>query len=165
VKGAGALLLKTAVFSVLVPGTVAFTLPWLLLRRDPHPPRFEMPYAFGLLPLALGVAIYLRCAWDFVVTGLGTPAPVDPPKTLVVTGLYRWVRNPMYVGVLSAVLGQALLLGSLFLVQYAGWVFVAFLLFVVLYEEPSLERRFGQEYLEYRRAVPRFLPRLTPWKP
>lgn len=160
-----AALLKTAIFSLLVPGSVAFTVPWLLVRGGPHRVHVELPWSLGVLPLAMGVAIYLRCAWDFAVTGLGTPAPIDPPKTLVVAGLYRWVRNPMYVGVLAAILGQTLLLRSLSLLEYAGWVFLGFFLFVVLYEEPSLARRFGESYAAYRRAVPRFVPRLGAWRP
>jgi len=160
-----AALLKTALFTLVVPGTVAFGIPRLIVSEWGGPALFSFPWVLGFLPLALGAAIYLACAWDFAVHGLGTPAPVDPPKTLVVRGLYRYVRNPMYVGVLTAVMGQAVLFRSRGVLLYAASVLAGFFLFVVVYEEPTLARMFGEEYAAYRRAVPRFLPRITPWRP
>jgi protein-S-isoprenylcysteine O-methyltransferase Ste14 len=112
----------------------------------------------GLLPILLGIAIYLWCAWDFTFTGRGTPAPIDPPKELVVRGLYRYTRNPMYVGVLSILLGEALIFGSKRLFEYTAVVFGFFYLFVLLYEEPILRQKFGESYQAYCRAVPRWLP-------
>jgi protein-S-isoprenylcysteine O-methyltransferase Ste14 len=100
----------------------------------------------------------------FVTEGLGTPAPVAPPQRLVVGGLYRYVRNPMYVAVLSCVVGQALLFGRASLWVYGALVTVAMVAFVRLYEEPNLARRFGADYEAYRRAVPGWLPRLRPWR-
>jgi protein-S-isoprenylcysteine O-methyltransferase Ste14 len=100
----------------------------------------------------------------FALKGIGTPAPVAPTRHLVVSGLYRHVRNPMYVGVVLAIVGQALWLGSMALLGYAAAVFAAFFLFVLLYEEPALRRQFGAEYESYRRHVPRWLPRIQPWK-
>ena len=148
-------LIKTAIFTVLVPGVVGLYIPYRLLgRTDLGAFRY-----LGLIPIALGAAIYFWCAWDFAVAGRGTPAPIDPPKELVARGLYRWVRNPMYVGVLSVVLGQALLFGSPIVAEYAVLAFAFFHLFVVLYEEPTLGAKFGEGYALYRRTVPRWLPR------
>ena len=101
----------------------------------------------------------------FVREGRGTPAPVAPTERLVVGGLYRHVRNPMYLAVEAAILGQALLLGRSVLLAYAGVIGVAFWAFVRLYEEPTLARRYGEEYEAYRRAVPAWWPRLRPWRP
>ena len=113
---------KTLLFTVLVPGTVAGWLPqWLLEeQRRAFPHHFHPSHYGGATLLATGAAIYLWCAWDFTMTGLGTPAPIDAPKVLVVKGLYRWVRNPMYVGVLSVVLGWTFLSKSLELPGYAA---------------------------------------------
>jgi protein-S-isoprenylcysteine O-methyltransferase Ste14 len=99
------------------------------------------------------------------VEGLGTPAPVAAPERLVVGGVYRFVRNPMYVAVLAAIVGQALLLGRLVLLLYAAGTWVAVAAFVRYYEEPTLTRRFGEDYEAYRRAVPAWWPRLRPWDP
>ena len=109
-----------------------------------------------------------RAGWAFVrfvVEGFGTPAPVAAPERLVVGGVYRYVRNPMYVAVLAAIVGQSLLLGRLGLLLYAGVVWVAVAAFVRFYEEPTLTRRFGADYEAYRRAVPAWWPRLRPWEP
>jgi protein-S-isoprenylcysteine O-methyltransferase Ste14 len=154
------LALRAAAFTLLVPGTVTVAVPAALLlsgaglRLDLGPPAFV-----GLAPLAVGVALYLWCVSDFVLRGRGTPAPIDAPKELVSRGLYRFVRNPMYVGVAMILLGEVLLLESLALLAYAALVCAAFHLFVVLYEEPNLRRRFGEPYVEYCRSVPRWLPR------
>jgi protein-S-isoprenylcysteine O-methyltransferase Ste14 len=113
----------------------------------------------GLLVLVLGVGLYLWCAGAFTFIGKGTPAPIDAPKTLVVQGPYRWVRNPMYLAVLSVILGQALLFRSVLLVGYALLVWVVVHLFVVFIEEPSLRGQFGGSYEEYLRQVPRWIPR------
>ena len=154
---------KTLVFTLVVPGTVTFVVPrWLLASRSsPDLPPGGRP--IGLTMLLAGTAIYLWCAWDFAVTGRGTPAPIDPPKKLVARGLYRHVRNPMYLGVLSAILGQALLLGSTGLFGYAAFVALAFHLFVVSYEEPTLRARFGPQYDRYCSEVRRWWPRASPW--
>ena len=108
--------------------------------------------------MLLGASIYLWCAWDFTFAGRGTPAPIDPPKALVVRGLYRYMRNPMYVGVLSILVGEALFFESRTLFEYAAIVFIFFYLFVVLYEEPVLKQKFGEPYQRYRQTVPRWLP-------
>jgi protein-S-isoprenylcysteine O-methyltransferase Ste14 len=109
----------------------------------------------GLVLIVCGAAVYLLCLFEFM-RAKGTPAPIDPPKELVVRGLYRYTRNPMYVGVLSLILGQAVTLYSLPLLFYAGVLFVTFHLFVVLYEEPKLTRMFGESYRNYRHTVPRW---------
>lgn len=155
-------LVKTAVFTLVVPGMVAGYVPWTIARREALRPRLELPFALGLLPILVGAAIYLWCAWEFATRGLGTPAPIDPPKTLMARGLYRHVRNPMYVGVLSAILGEALLFGARVLLGYAVCVFAAFAAMVLLYEEPALRSAFGEAYAEYCRRVPRWIPRRSP---
>jgi protein-S-isoprenylcysteine O-methyltransferase Ste14 len=111
----------------------------------------------GLIPL---VASFVR----FVFEGLGTPAPIAPPQRLVVGGFYRYVRNPMYVGVVSVILGQALLLGDVRLLWYGAILWLGFHLFVLVYEEPTLRQMFGESYIIFCANVPRWIPRLVPWK-
>ena len=154
------LFLKILIFTVLVPGTVAGYIPWDIVRDRP----FVMtPLVFpAALCSVVGVAIYLWCAYDFAVAGRGTPAPIDAPKQLVVRGLYRYVRNPMYVGVMSVLAGWSLLFPSQTLLNYTLGTFVVFNLLVFFYEEPALERQFGDEYLSYRSKVSRWLPRMRP---
>jgi protein-S-isoprenylcysteine O-methyltransferase Ste14 len=157
------LLLKNVLFTILVPGMVAVYVPLRIIARPASGLTFEWrPYQIvALLPLTLGGAIYFWCLWDFAVSGRGTPAPIDAPKRLVVRGLYRYVRNPMYVGVLLVVAGWAMYLRSTAVLIYGGFLWIAFQLFVVLVEEPSLEKKFGQNYQDYRRTVHRWLPRGT----
>jgi protein-S-isoprenylcysteine O-methyltransferase Ste14 len=116
------------------------------------------PY-FGVVPIFAGALIYLWCALDFTFAGKGTPAPVNPPKELVMCGLYRYLRNPMYIGLTVIVLGEALLWESIVLFAYTAAIFLSFHLFVVLYEEPVLKRKFGESYQRYCESVPRWLPR------
>lgn len=142
-----------------MPGTVAGVVPWLLRDRAaaPAPAGAFWP---GAALLALGAAVYLHTAfWGFALRGGGSPAPVAPTARLVVEGLHRRVRNPMYLGVLLMVAGQASMTWSGTLLAYACALAVVFHLFVVLYEEPTLRRQFGGEYEEYLRRVPRWLPR------
>jgi len=154
------LLLKNILFTVLVPGTAVVLLPYLVLgpsgRSTPEP--WGAPQLAAVPLAAAGLLIYLSCLWDFARRGRGTPAPIDPPRVLVVEGLYRYVRNPMYVGVFLVLLAEVLFFESRALALYiVGWsVFVN--LFVILYEEPALRRRFGFSYEEYRRAVRRWVP-------
>ena len=110
------------------------------------------------VPSVLGFAVALRCVWDFGRTGHGTPAPIAPPKSLVISGPYRYVRNPMYVGVEFLIVGEAIFFGSWRLLEYAALVAVGFHLFVVLYEEWALKRKFGTAYEEYCKTVPRWIP-------
>src|SRR5580700_10423619 len=151
-------LLKTLVFTVVVPGTVAVVIPRYLIGGFSVPAFGPLP-AFGCLAIVLGACIYFRCAWEFAVRGLGTPAPIAPTKFLVVSGLHRYVRNPMYIGVWLVVLGEAALFHAPLLIAYAAFLCLPVYLFVIFYEEPTLHRQFGTSYDEYRRAVPRWIPR------
>ena len=151
------LFLKNLAFTVLVPGVVAVVVPFLLAGRPVFEPRWPIVIA---LPIAvLGCAMYTWCVWDFAFFGRGTPAPIDAPRKLVVHGLYRFTRNPMYVAVLAIIMGWAIHLAEASLLIYWIVVAVAFHLFVVFYEEPSLRRAFGREYDDYRAAVGRWIPR------
>jgi protein-S-isoprenylcysteine O-methyltransferase Ste14 len=153
-------LLKTLVFTVLVPGTVAGYVPYLLRDRTFRPAAAPLAL-LGAMPLLAGLAVYLWCAWDFATAGRGTPLPLDAPRRLVVRGLYRFVRNPMYIGILLLLAGQAIFFASLPTVWYALGVALCFHFFVIFYEEQALRRRFGQSYSEYRSQVPRWAPRLS----
>jgi len=148
---------KTLIFTIVVPGSVGVYIPYRLRRHGPHP--VTVLGMVGLPAAAAGLAVCLWCAWDFATFGRGTPFPLDAPKRLVVRGLYRLVRNPMYCGVLLMILGQALWFRSVVTLWYALGAALLFHLFVILYEEPALERRFGDSYQEYRKAVPRWIPR------
>ncbi len=152
-----ALLLKNLLFTVLVPGTVAVYVPLLTVgSRSPAP---GPPFVMGFTLLVVGAAIYTWCVWDFATFGRGTPAPIDAPKKLVVRGLYRYTRNPMYVGVLTVILGWAALFGTTRLVFYALVVGTCFHLVILLYEERHLRAEFGGQYEAYCSQVSRWLPR------
>jgi protein-S-isoprenylcysteine O-methyltransferase Ste14 len=156
---------RTTIFAGLFMGTVGIYLPryFGLLSGGFH----GDARLLGLVPFCLGTYIALRCAFAFGWTGRGTPAPWDPPRRLVVSGMYRYVRNPMYFGMALFLIGEWLLWGSDFrrALEYFAFFVVAVTLFVVLYEEPTLRRKFHDDYAEYSRSVPRFLPRLQPWEP
>jgi protein-S-isoprenylcysteine O-methyltransferase Ste14 len=154
-------------FLVAAPGVVAILVPWYISGWHAGPPFFGLPaLAFAGYPLGcLGAVGVLDSFRRFAIEGLGTPAPPFPTERLIVTGFYRFVRNPMYVGVIALIAGQALVLGDKTLMFYAAFVWVAFHLFVVFYEEPTLTRRYGREYANYRAAVRRWFPRLKPWRP
>jgi protein-S-isoprenylcysteine O-methyltransferase Ste14 len=153
----------SALFFVVAPGVVVGLVPWWLTRWElrPAPMAFR---ALGALVLVVNLPVLVSAFVRFVRDGLGTPAPVAPTERLVVSGAYRYVRNPMYVAVIGAIVGQALLLGQPVLLGYAAVVAALVVSFVRLYEEPVLRRQFGAEYETYRRAVPGWLPRLHPWK-
>lgn len=158
-------MLGSAVFLVIAPGFVAGLAPWWISRWRIDSPFFGMllfRVAGGAL-IALGSVGLLDSFARFAVQGLGTPAPVFPTRHLVITGLYRYVRNPMYVAVVSTILGQALLFGNLSLLEYGAVVWVLFQIFALAYEEPTLRAAFGAEYERFRAAVPRWIPRLTAW--
>jgi protein-S-isoprenylcysteine O-methyltransferase Ste14 len=157
----------SAAFFVLAPGGVAGLVPWLLTRwRLQEPLPFWLPLrVLGAAVLLAALAVLISAFVRFALEGLGTPAPVAPPDRLVVGGLYRYVRNPMYLAVLSLVIGQALLLGQLVLFAYAAVVCTAFTAMVRWHEEPALHRQFGGQYDTYRAAVPGWLPRRRPWQP
>jgi protein-S-isoprenylcysteine O-methyltransferase Ste14 len=152
--------LRTLLFTLLVPGSVLVLVPAALIAGGVGPPLHLGPARWvGILPLALGLVAILRCFVEFVRRGRGTPAPYDPPRELVVAGLYRVVRNPQYVGVLLVAVGEALLAEAAALLGYAAFLASAYHLFVRYYEEPTLGRLFGEAYTRYREAVPRWLPR------
>ncbi len=154
------LLIKNLIFTLLVPGTIGYVIPVALLR---HPPAAGGPVAaLGGIAVAVGSAIYLWCLYDFATVGRGTPAPIDPPRSLVTRGLYNHVRNPMYVGVLTVIAGWALIFRSTVIALYGAGVLVSVHLFVLLYEEPHLRRVFGPAYVAYCGQVRRWLPRLGP---
>jgi protein-S-isoprenylcysteine O-methyltransferase Ste14 len=159
-------LLRTAIFTAIVPYTVGLWLPTRVHRAFSESPFRSEPERWqiilSLLLLLAGAAIYLWCAWDFSVKGLGTPAPIDAPINLLVNGLYRFVRNPMYVGVFLLIASRAMLFWSLPIVLYLALVATCVQLFIVLYEEPHLRKTFGEQYLEYCRRVPRWIPRIRP---
>jgi len=144
-----------------VPGTVAILIPRWLLGGFFRPESTPLTWLGGIVFLC-GAAIYFRCAWEFAVRGRGTPAPIAPTKYLVTTALHRYVRNPMYLGVALAILGEAAIFRSLHLVIYAGVMLLIAHVFVLTYEEPTLAQHFGESYEEYRRTVPRWIPRLRP---
>jgi len=158
----GAAAIGSSLFMALAPGTVAGLVPWWLTGWRGHPWWPPAPVFGGALVLAGGVVLVQAFA-RFVVEGLGTPAPVAPTQHLVVGGLYRYVRNPMYLAVVAVILGQALLFGRLVLVVYAAVVGALMWAFATWYEEPALASKFGQEYEQYRSAVPGWRPRLRPW--
>jgi len=149
----------TVVFLFLAPGVVAGVIPWLLTRWEVDRALWLPLRLAGGVILATSVGALLHAFARFVVEGIGTPAPVAPTERLVIGGLYRYVRNPMYLAVVGAIVGQALLLGQLTLLVYAGALWVVFFAFVHWYEEPHLALRFGADYERYREAVPGWLPR------
>ena len=154
------------VFLLVAPGVVAGLIPWLLTGWACREPPYWAPLrVLGVALIAAGVLALLHAFLRFVVEGLGTPAPVAPTERLVVGGLYRYVRNPMYLAVGATIVGQALLLGRSILLVWAAMFAVAVVSFVRWYEEPTLLRQFGGEYEEYRRAVPGWWPRRRPWHP
>jgi protein-S-isoprenylcysteine O-methyltransferase Ste14 len=155
----------SAAFFVVAPGTVVGLIPWLITGWEFHHP---LPYwviaqVVGGLLVCAGLVPPISAFVEFVYAG-GTPMPIAPPQRLVVSGFNRYVRNPMYFGLLLAILGQALLFGSLGLLIYAVAAWLVPAAFVHWYEEPTLSRQFGAEYEAYRRAVPAWWPRLRPVK-
>jgi protein-S-isoprenylcysteine O-methyltransferase Ste14 len=151
--------LRTVLFALLVPGTVLGLIPFILARRMGEEFDFGRIRLLGLFLLVPGLAIIIWCFIDFIRRGGGTPAPYDPPRRLVVAGLYRHVRNPQYIGVVLVVMSEALLSGSLILLGYAAFSAICYHLLVCLYEEPTLKRLFGEDYARYCAVVPRWIPK------
>jgi protein-S-isoprenylcysteine O-methyltransferase Ste14 len=155
----------TFVFLLLAPGVVAGVVPWLLTGWTVNEDFAWPPLQFlGALLMLAGAGALVHAFARFVIEGIGTPAPVAPTERLVVGGLYRYVRNPMYVAVAATIIGQALLLARPGLLAYGALFMAVVAAFVRLYEEPTLVDRFGEEYADYRRAVPAWHPRLHPWR-
>jgi protein-S-isoprenylcysteine O-methyltransferase Ste14 len=160
-------IIGSAIFLVIAPGTITVYLPWAITRWRFAPALLGI-FAFrmlGALMIVAGLPVLLDSFARFAIQGLGTPAPIAPPQHLVVTGLYRYVRNPMYVAVSLLVFGQGLLFGSPSLLEYGIIVWLGFFAFVLLYEEPALRRKFGDAYWDYCTRVPRWIPRLKPISP
>jgi protein-S-isoprenylcysteine O-methyltransferase Ste14 len=156
----------SAVFFVLAPGVVAGFIPWLISDGWTAATSLGWPVRrLGIILVAAGVSVLFDSFARFALQGLGTPAPVFPTRHLVVTGLYRHVRNPMYVAVVAVILGQSLLLGNARVLGYGSLVWLGFHLFVLGYEEPTLRSSYREEYEKFCSHVPRWIPRLKPWRP
>jgi protein-S-isoprenylcysteine O-methyltransferase Ste14 len=152
--------LRSAVFILIFPGTLGGWLPWVIAGgRSAHSAAGGVMASVAASLVVAGWSVLLWCAVEFGRRGRGTPAPYDPPVALVVSGLYRFVRNPMYVGVVAAVIGQALWFRSADVALYAALLWLAFHLRVLLYEEPRLTQSFGGTYVQYCADVPRWIPR------
>jgi protein-S-isoprenylcysteine O-methyltransferase Ste14 len=155
------LFLRSAIWAVVLPGVVAGYVPWTVFGlRDVHlDPRDPLQIA-GIICASAGVALLLACIVEFARIGRGTLSPVDPPRALVVRGLYRYVRNPMYLSVSMIVIGEAAVARSIALAVYWSAFFLMANLFVIFYEEPNLRRRFGASFDEYANRVGRWIPRV-----
>ena len=151
---------------VLVHGSVLALIPYLLIRGEIQVFHLEIGVLrfLGWPPILVGSLLILWSAWDLTRAGKGTPAPFDPPKEFVVKSFYRFVRNPMYLGDLLVLMGESLLFESALLVFYTLLMLCVFHLFIVLHEEPTLRRKFGESYERYRTAVPRWIPRWSAYR-
>lgn len=150
----------SALFLVVAPGVVAGLIPWWITGWEVGRELWTPLRIAGAVLTGVSAAVLIHAFARFVLEGIGTPAPVAPTERLVRGGLYRYVRNPMYLAVVGAIAGQALLLGQLVLLVYAAAMWLIFIAFVHWYEEPTLHRQFGDEYDAYRRAVPAWIPRI-----
>ena len=154
------LALRSLFWTVAFPGFMAGYVPWRYFDVSEVDFDFSNPrHVLGGVLILVGTALLLTCIFEFARSGRGTLSPADPPKELVVQGLYRYVRNPMYVGVLMCILGHFLWFGYWVILGYAGIFFLVVHSFVTLYEEPDLRKRFGAGYEEYLTEVPRWIPR------
>ena len=158
--------LGSAVFFVVAPFTLAGLVPWSITGWQLRPPflGLELTRGVGAIMILAGVPGLVDSFARFALQGLGTPAPIAPTQNLVVTGLYRYVRNPIYVAVVAVILGQAILFGDWRLMAYGGLMWLAFHAFVLAYEELVLAQQFGTQYEDFRANVPRWIPRLSPWR-
>lgn len=154
------LLLRNLFFTILQPGVVAGVVPYLILRstgRDLIPGSFNTLHYAGAILMAAGFLIMIACILRFATEGRGTLSPLDPTKRLVVSGLYRYSRNPMYVGVMLILIGEAVFWRSPAMALYAAVIFIAFNIFISLHEEPRLRRQFAEEYERYVKRVRRWI--------
>ncbi len=151
--------IKSALFLILVGGLGAGYIPLVLLPKVPQVETGALAY-FAFPFWLIGAVLVLWCFADFVFKGRGTPNPADPPKELVTTGVYRYVRNPIYVATLTVIIGHFLWFKTIWMLVYAVIVFLFFHLFVTLYEEPTLTKKFGVAYENYYKSVPRWIPKL-----
>ena len=154
------LALRSLLWTILLPGVVAGYVPWRFFGLGRTQLDLTSPkQLLGLVCIGLGVTLLAACIFEFARSGRGTLSPVDPPRHLVVRGLYRYVRNPMYLSVTTIILGEALLAHSVAIAVYWAVWFVCANLFVIVYEEPALRQRFGESYDEYTQKVGRWIPR------
>jgi protein-S-isoprenylcysteine O-methyltransferase Ste14 len=153
----------TIVFFFVAPGGTAVLVPWLITRWHGDAPAWAQ--AAGSVAVIAGALLVVAAFAQFVLEGRGTPAPIAPTQELVVGGLYQWVRNPMYLGVAAAIAGQAAMFASVGIGLWLAAFVLATTTFTLVYEEPTLRRTFGASYDAYAAAVPRWRPRLTPWRP
>jgi protein-S-isoprenylcysteine O-methyltransferase Ste14 len=161
----GSAIAGSAIFLVIAPGTVMILAPWWISRWQMSAPLLGISFfrVIGALLMVAGLPVLLDSFARFAIQGLGTPAPIAPPSHLVVSGLYRYVRNPMYVAGVLIIGGQGLFFGNLRVLEYVLVAWLVFHLFVLLYEEPVLRSKFGAEYEEFCANVRRWVPRLRPW--
>jgi protein-S-isoprenylcysteine O-methyltransferase Ste14 len=154
-------ILLTTAATILVPGVAVVLVPYWILQitGGVTPPAVGLLEVVSVLLALFGAAMVVWVSIAFVTHGGGTPVPIEPPRNFVAAGLYRFVRNPMYFGALLALFAEAVLFRSLWILLYAGMLWLALHTFTVLLEEPQLERRFGEAYREYRRRTPRWIPR------
>ena len=159
-------ILGSAIFLVIAPGIVAGYVPWRISRWQVGAPLLGTSSfrLVGVLLIAAGLPVLLDSFARFALQGRGTPAPIFPTRHLVVSGLFRYVRNPMYVAVVSLALGQGLFFGSVRVLDYGIAVWAGFHLFVLIYEEPTLRKTYGPEYEQFCANVPRWILRLRPWR-
>ncbi len=158
-------ILGSALFLVIAPGIGAILVPWWISQWRVQAPLFGFPpiRVLGVILIALGIPVVLDSFARFALQGVGTPAPVFPTLHLVVKGFYRYVRNPIYLAVVSVILGEGMILGNASLLAYGVLAWLVTHLFVVTYEEPTLRKTFGAEYDAFCANVPRWIPRLSPW--
>ena len=153
------LAVRSTLWAIVLPGLVAGYVPWRFFGLRQVQPDWSNPLHYGgLLCFGVGAALLACCIWEFAQRGRGTLSPLDPPRELVVRGLYRYVRNPMYLSVALVLAGELLLAPSRGFLLYALVWFAGVNLFVIGYEEPALRTRFGAAYEQYRRSVPRWIP-------
>lgn len=159
-------ILGSAIFFVIAPGIVAGYVPWRICHWHVRTPLLgtSLFRLVGVLLIVAGIPVLLDSFARFALQGLGTPAPIFPTRHLVVRGFFRYVRNPMYLAVVSLILGQGLFFGSVRVLEYGLAVWMGFYLFVLIYEEPILRKSYAREYDEFCANVRRWIPHLRPWR-
>ena len=153
------LLLRNLFFTLLQPGIVAGLVPYLIAKdawQNIWSVPFQWNHIIAIIIFLAGLGVLLYCVYQFAIDGRGTLSPADPTKNLVIKGLYRYVRNPMYIGVMMMLIAEAIFISSAYLLYYAGIVFIAFNVFIIFFEEPRLKRDFGDEYVAYSEKVGRW---------
>lgn len=156
-------ILKILFLMIIGPGSVIVFIPCLIMSFFGPPDFYKIGHSqyIGIIPILMGLIISLWCFYDFISVGKGTPVPTDPPEKLVIIGMYRFVRNPMYIGILFLLFGEAVFFKSFALLGYTACIYCLFHIFIIGFEEPMLKSRFGKEYEKYCNTVPRWLIRLN----